>query len=149
MSTLGRRSHVLVKPKDSTMISALLLVSALALPSTHVPVRAAEPISVVRHELPRKVDEVRIGFFAYCDTRRQPTIMLTNFGPADVVLAWTLTAVMPGDSTDVWARVSILGSGQFAGWMSPAPYLRLVVQYDDDGVPTTQSIEAACPATAG
>jgi hypothetical protein len=149
MSTLGRRSHVLVEPKEDPMISALLLASALALPSGHVPVRAAEPIPVVRHDAPRKVDEVRINIFAYCDASQQPTIMLTNVGRADVVVAWTLTAVMPGHPTDVWSHVSFLGSGQFEGWMSPASYLRLEVHYDDDGLPTTQSIEAACPATGG
>jgi hypothetical protein len=127
------------------MISALLLASALALPRT---VSAVEPIPVVRHEAPRKADEVRIAIFAYCDASQQPTIMLTNVGPAGVVVAWTLTAVMPGNPTDVWSHVSFLGSGQFEGWMSPAPYLRLVVNYDDDGLPTTQSIEAACPAAA-
>lgn len=128
------------------MISALLLASAIALPGTRVPVRAAEPIPVVRHGAHR-VDEVRISMFAYCDVSQQPTIMLTNVGPAGVAVAWTLTVVMPGHPTDVWSQVSFLGSGQFEGWMSPAPYLSLVIQYDDDGLPTTRSIEAACPAT--
>jgi hypothetical protein len=131
------------------MICALLLAAAVALPRTHAPVQAAEPSPVVRHEAPLKVDTVRITMSAYCDASQQPTIMLTNVGPADVVLAWTLTAVMPGNSTDVWSHVSLLVSGQFQGWMSPASYLRLVVRYDDDGLPTMQSIEAACPATAG
>lgn len=131
------------------MISALLLAAAVALPLAHAPVRAAEPVSVTRRETPRKVDDVRIVMSAYCDAKQQPTIVLTNVGPADVFVAWTLTAVMPGNPTDVWSHVSFLGSGRFEGWMSPAPYLLLVVQYDDDGLPTTQSIEAACPATAG
>jgi hypothetical protein len=130
------------------MITALLLAAAVTLPHT-VPVRAAEPIPVVRHEAPRKVDEVRISMFASCGASQQPTIMLTNDGPVDVVLAWTLTAVMPGNSTDVWSHVSFLASGQFEGWSSPAVYLRLVVRYDDDGLPTTQSIEASCAASAG
>jgi hypothetical protein len=131
------------------MISALLLAAAVALPRSHAPVQAAEPAPVVRHEARLKVDEVRINMFASCDARQQPTIMLTNDGPADVVLAWTLTAVMPGNSMNTWSHVSLLGSGQFEGWVSPATYLRLVVRYDDDGLPTTQSIEAACPTTAG
>jgi hypothetical protein len=131
------------------MISALLLASAIALPGTRVPVRAAVPIAVLGHEAPRKVDEVRINMFAYCDASGQPTIMLTNVGPADVIVAWTLTAVMPGHPTDVWSQISLVGSGQFEGWMSPASYLRLDVRYVDDGLPTAQSIEAACPATAG
>ena len=130
------------------MISALLLASAFALPGAHVPVQAAVSIPVVRREAPRKVDQVRVTVFAYCDARQQPTIMLTNVGPAGVVVAWTLTTVMPGHRTDVWSHVSFVGSGQFEGWMSPASYLRLVVQYDDDGLPATQSVEAACPATA-
>lgn len=132
------------------MISALLLAVALSLPLAHVPVRAAaEPIPVARHEAPLQVDAVRITMFAYCDASQQPTIMLTNVGAADVVVAWTLTAVIPGYPTDVWSHVSYLGSGQFEGWMSPASYLRLVIRYDDDGLPTTQSTEAACPTTAG
>lgn len=140
----------LVEPKENPMISALLLASAIALqPSAHVPIRAAEPIPVVHREAPRMVDEVRINIFAYCDASQQPAIMLTNVGSADVVVAWTLTAVMPGHPTDVWSHVSFLGSGQFEGWMSPASYLRLDVHYDDDGLPTTQTIEAACPATGG
>lgn len=128
------------------MIPALLLASALALPLSHASVRSAGPGPVVRHEEPLKVDEVRITTFAYCDASQQPTIMLANVGPADVVVAWTLTAVMPGHPTDVWSHVSYLGPGQFEGWMSPVSYLRLVVRYDDDGLPTTQSIEASCPA---
>jgi len=131
------------------MISALLLASAVALSSTHLPVRAGAPIPVLRHEAPRRVDEVRVIMFAYCDANQQPTIMLTNVGPAGVVVTWTLTAALPGYPTDVWSQVSFLGSGQFVGWMSPASYLHLVVQYDDDGLPSTQSIEAACSATAG
>lgn len=131
------------------MISALLLAAALALPVAHAPILAAERSPVARHEAPRNVDEVRINIFAYCDASQQPAIMLTNVGSADVVVAWTLTAVIPGLPTDVWSHVSFVGSGQFEGWMSPASSLSLVVHYDDDGLPTTQSIEAACPAAGG
>ena len=131
------------------MISAVLLASAIALPGPRVPVRAAQPIPVVSHEAPRTVDEVRIDMFAYCDASQQPTIILTNVGPAGVIVSWTLTAVLPGHPTDVWSQVSFVESGQFQGWMSPASYLRVDVRYDDDGRPAAQSIECACPATAG
>jgi hypothetical protein len=130
------------------MISALLLASAVALLRT-VPVQAVEPILVAHHEAARAVDEDRINVFAYCDSRQQPTIVLTNVGSAGIPVAWTLTAVRPGYPTDVWSNVSLVASGQFEGWTSSASYLLLVVHYDDDGLPATQSIEAACPATAG
>jgi hypothetical protein len=130
------------------MISALLLASSIALLRT-VPVQAIEPIPVVRHEAPRNVDEDRINVVAYCDPSQQPTIILTNVGTAGVSVAWTMTAVMPGYPTNVWSNVSFVASGQFEGWMSPGPFLLLVVHYDDDGLPATQSIEVACPVAAG
>ena len=130
------------------MISALLLASAVALLRT-IPVQAFEPIPVVRQEAPRNVDEDRINVFAYCDPSQQPTIILTNVGTAGVSVAWTLTAVMPGYPTNVWSNVSFVASGQFEGWMSPGPFLLLVIHYDNDGLPATQNIEVACPITAG
>lgn len=131
------------------MISALLLATAIALPRAHVPVQAAQPVSAVSQEGLRRVDEVRISFFSYCDASQQPTIMLTNVGPTGVLVAWTLTAMAPGHPADVWSNVSFIEAGQFEGWMSPAATLSLVAQFDDDGTPTMRTIEAACSATAG
>jgi len=131
------------------MISALLLASAIALPRAHPPVQTVAPAAVVRQEARAKTDSVKLDLFAYCDANQQPTIMLTNVGTAGVLVAWTLTAVTPGHAADVWSNVSLIEAGQFEGWMSPVASLSLVAQYDDDGQPTTRTVEAACSAGAG
>jgi hypothetical protein len=86
----------------------------------------------------------RLQVTSYCDVKHQPTILVTNSGDSDLVVEWTLTAVNPGYSTDRWSSVSLVAPGKFEGWMTPAQYLHLEIRYDDDGQPTTQSIDAAC-----
>lgn len=131
------------------MIAPLLLATALAVRPQHLPVhQVAQPI-VVGHEEPRKVGGADLNMFAYCDVRNQPTIMVTNGGPTAFLVNWTLTSTKPGYPPDQWSSVSRVEPGQFEGWMSPAPYLHLDIRYDDDGVPTADSIDAFCPATAG
>lgn len=131
------------------MLAHLLFATALAIPVQHLPVhQAAQPIAVGR-QAPQKNEEAGLNIFAYCDARNQPTIMVTNSGPAAFVVAWTLTAVKPGYPPDLWSSVSRVEPGRFEGWMSPAPHLHLDIRYDDDGLPATDSIDAFCPATAG
>lgn len=131
------------------MLAPLLLATALAVRVQHVPVhQVAQPIMVGR-EAPRKVEGASLNLFAYCDASRQNWIMVTNAGPTAFVVEWTLTAIKPGYPPDRWSSVSSVESGRFEGWMSPAPYLHLDIRYDDDGLPTTNSIDTFCPAIAG
>jgi hypothetical protein len=130
------------------MIAPLLLATAVAV-RAHLPVQhAAQPVGVLR-EAPQRIEETSLNMFAYCDARGQPTIMVTNAGPAAFVVEWTLTAVKPGYPPDRWSSVSRVEPGQFEGWMSPAPYLHLDIRYDEDAQPTTDTIDVFCPAAAG
>jgi len=133
------------------MIATLLLTAALVVPVQHLPVRqaAAQPVVVAREAPPNVVDADSLSIYAYCDARGQSTIMMTNAGPTAFVVEWTLTAIKPGYPPDSWSSFSSVGPGQFEGWMSPAPYLSLNVQYEVDGLPTANSIDASCPAAAG
>lgn len=130
------------------MLAPLLLATALAV-RVHLPVHQVVQPIVVGHEALQKVDAASLNVFAYCDARNQPTIMVTNAGPTALVVEWTLTAIKPGYPPDHWSSLSRVEPGQFEGWMAPAPYLHLEIRYDDDGLPTTNSIDAFCPATAG
>jgi len=131
------------------MLATLLLATALVAPVQHLPVRqAAQPVVVAR-DAPLNIEADSLNLYAYCDARGQAEIMMTNAGPAAYVVEWTLTAVKPGYPPDSWSSVSSVGPGQFEGWMSPAPYLSLNVQYDVDGLPTANSVDVSCPATAG
>ena len=127
------------------MYAPLLLATALVARVAHLP---AQPVVVVR-EAHRNVEEDSVSVFAYCDVRGQSTIMMTNAGPTAVVVDWTLTAFKPGFPPDFWSSVSRVEPGHFEGWMSPAPYLHLDFRYDDDGLPTTNSIDAFCSAATG
>lgn len=131
------------------MLAPLLLITALAVRAQHLPVHQVAQAAVAGREARQKVDEGNLNMFAYCDARNQATIMVTNAGPAAFVVEWTLTATEPGYPPDRWSSVSRVEPGQFEGWMSPAPYLHLDIRYDDDGLPTTNNIDAFCPATAG
>jgi hypothetical protein len=131
------------------MLATLLLAAVLAAQAPHLAVQqAAQPIVVSRPVSPN-AGETGLDVFAYCDAKGQSTIMMTNASQAALVVEWTLTAVTPGYPPDSWSSVITVGPGQFEGWMSPAPYLHLDVRYDDDGLPTTDSVDAFCPATAG
>ena len=131
------------------MLIPLLLATAVAVRPPHLPVHnAARPIVAVR-EAPQGIEETRLSVFKYCDAKGQPTIILTNAGTAIFVVEWTLIAMKPGYPPDHWSSVSRVEPGQFEGWMSPAPYLHLDIRYDDDGLPTTNSFDAFCPATSG
>ncbi len=130
------------------MIAPLLLATALVVRPQHLPVRqVAQPI-VVGHETPQKIGGGGLTLVAYCDASRQTWVVVTNSAPTPYVVEWTLTAVKPGYPPDRWSSVSDVEPGQFEGWMSPAPYLHLDIRYDDEGLPTTSSIDAFCPATA-
>ncbi|HEX2798322.1 MAG TPA: hypothetical protein VHQ44_01505 [Thermoanaerobaculia bacterium] len=131
------------------MLAPLLLATALAVRVQHVPVHQVAQAIVVGREAPQKVDEGSLNMFAYCDARDQATIMVTNAGPTAFVVEWTLTATKPGYPPDRWSSVSRVEPGQFEGWVSPAPFLHLDIRYDADGLPTADSIDAFCPATAG
>ena len=102
-----------------------------------------------RRRSSRKAGDVTANVLAYCDARGQPTIVLTNVGPAPLVVEWTLTAFKPGYPPDTWSNVSLVEPGQFQGWMSPAPYLHLDYRYDDEGREVADRVLAYCPATAG
>jgi len=130
------------------MYATLLLAAALATRVQHLPVRAAQPI-VVNREVPQRAEESSLKMSSYCDASRQTWIVVTNAAPDAYVLEWTLTANKPGYPMDRWSGISRVEPGQFEGWMSPAPYLHLDIRYDDDGLPTTNSIDASCAATAG
>lgn len=131
------------------MLASILLATTLAAGTRHLPVRnAAQPV-VTSRERPERASEVTASVFAYCDTKGQPTIVLTNVGRTALVVEWTLTAFMPGYPPDAWSNVSLVEPGRFEGWMSPAPYLHLDYRYDDDGRVVTDSVLATCPATAG
>ena len=129
------------------MISALLLAAVTI--RTAVAAPPAQTVPVAHHPAPAWPDNVKMNAVAYCDTRQQPTIVLTNIGAADVAVVWTLTAVKPGYPKDVWSSISILSPGKFEGWVSSGSYLQLSARYDDDGEPVTLSVEVACPAASG
>jgi hypothetical protein len=131
------------------MFAPILLATALALPAQHRPVQQVAQLIAAGRQAPEKIEQASLNLFAYCDASRQTWIMVTNAGPAPLVVEWTLTANKPGYPPDRWSSVSRVEPGQFEGWMSPAPYLHLDIRYDDDGLPATSGIDAFCPATAG
>jgi len=131
------------------MIATLLLATALVAPVQHLAVRqVAQPVVVAR-AAPLNIEGESLSLYGYCDARGQSTIMMTNAGSTAFVVEWTLTAMKPGYPPDSWSSVANVGPGQFEGWMSPAPYLTLNVQYEVDGLPTENSVDVSCPATAG
>jgi hypothetical protein len=130
------------------MLAPILLATALVARVPHLPVHQAVQPIVVGREAPRRVEEGSLSMFAYCDARGQSWITMTNATPTAVVLEWTRTSTMAGFAPDVWSSVSQVEPGQSEGWMSPARYLHLEIRYDDDGLPTTNSIDASCAGTA-
>ncbi|MDL2719014.1 MAG: hypothetical protein PT977_14800 [Acidobacteriota bacterium] len=128
------------------MLASLLLATVLAVPVNHLSVRQASQPIVLNRGISRPAAVDRVKIFSYCDMRNQPTIMVTNSGPTDLVLGWTLTVIKPGYPTDRWSSVSFVGPGKFEGWMAPATYLHLDIRYDDDGIPVTESADAFCEA---
>ncbi|MFI5197059.1 MAG: hypothetical protein ACHQJD_00425 [Thermoanaerobaculia bacterium] len=130
------------------MLATLLFATAFVARVQHLPVHSVDQPIVVSRESPQKVDQGGLDTFAYCDARGQSTIIATNATSTFLIIDWTLTAIKPGYPPDLWLNVSRVEPGQFEGWMTPAPYLHLDIRYDDDGLPTTKSIDAFCPATA-
>lgn len=130
------------------MLAPILLATALATQVQHLPIHQAVQPIVVGRQAPRRLEEGGLSMLAYCDTKGQSWITVTNASPTPFFVEWTLTATMPGFPPDVWSNVSQVAPGQSEGWMSPAPFLHLDISYDDDGLPTTNSIDASCSATA-
>lgn len=131
------------------MYAPLLLAATLAVAAPHRAVHeAGRPIAVSR-QAPREGEGASVNLFAYCDAKRQSWIMVSNAGPTPLVVQWTLTAIVPGYPQDRWSGVGRVDPGKFEGWMSPAPYLHLDLRYDDDGLPTSKSIDASCSGSAG
>jgi hypothetical protein len=128
------------------MLASLVLATVLAVPVSHLSVRQASPPIVLNHGISRSAVVDRVKVSSYCDVRNQPTILVTNSGATDLVLEWTLTVIKPGYPTDRWSNVSLVEPGRFEGWMAAATYLHLDIRYDDDGLPTTESVDAFCPA---
>lgn len=94
-------------------------------PPIHKRVNPIGPIQVVKHP---RIDPLKLT--AVCDAKNQPFITVTNTGPTDVFISWTMKAdgtILDPTATDTWSGTDTLASHYSEGWVSPVFSLQLTI----------------------